>query len=971
MCVSRRLPPVLYFFSAFAFSLISLFSASAQQIYHGDGVTNDGKGNWTTASAKNDQCLKCHQAGGAGSDISVYLVTGHKNMLRKVVPGVLWNGADGQPYPTTDDHYQSGSIYDWIAGKVTVGGCLPASATTGNGLGLPLDPCPGTYPLYGQSRNIFYIFGGWSDKTQLNTAFDGGFTGEQYPNGNYDCARCHTTGYSFDATGPEPSYLGQKIPDTSFSRIPTDLASSTSSWHLDGVQCERCHNADNGINNHTVSGAIAGGVPTRPRNQQATAVCLQCHREETADTVANTITLTTPTSGGGSSYLIVSDGGYCSDLMTPDYATCASSGATWNYAPFLDHESGPTFLNGPHARLNGTLALNSQNSPDLSLNVMGTYSSSFTDAATGNNGGCIGCHDAHQTPSASPNPFRQQCNDCHSLAHNILATTSHPAGPGTPFPTGTDADIPGACVTCHMSQNYHLFRISTDPNYSTFPTPAQLYDPNHPQAAPNMAAENYPPFGLVDGGAMPTAVWSDVDLACGQCHVGNDGVTPSYGLALPPGMPGAHAYTKAQLASWAKNIHGADPGVPTPTPLPLPGMFTAPQTVSISDAMDSATIYYTMDGSVPTTHSAVYTTAIPISATATFHAIAMAAGMPASHVMSATYTISLPAAPAPRFWPPASTYVNPPSITLSNTANLAMYYTTDGSTPTTGSTLYAGPISVTKNMTINAIAAGTGYLASPVSSGPYVIQGPAPTFSPSSGTYYGAQTVKISDTTSGATIYYTTDGTVPTTSSTPCANPCTLTASSTETVKAIASGGGYASSSVSVATYAIAAQNPTFSPAAGTYYMTTTVTISDATPGVTIYYTLNGGFPTTSSPNCASPCKLSPVISANTTIRAMALGTGISQSGTAVAAYTIAAMNPVFSLASGTYKGTQNITITDGSGSVTIYYTTNGAIPTTTNSTACSAPCSITVSTSTLFKAMAAGPGISQSGVALASYTIQ
>lgn len=375
MRIGRGLPPLLYFFSIFTFSLIGLFGASAQQVYHGDGATNDGKGSWTTNSAKSDQCFNCHRAGGAGTDVSAYLQTGHKNMLRKIVPVVLWSGADGQPYPATDDHYQSGSVYDWLAGKVTVGTCVPASATTGNGLGLPLDACPGIYPLYGQSRNIFYMFGGWTDKTQLNTAFDGGFTGEQYPNGNYDCARCHTTGYSFDATGPEPTYLGQAIPDAKFSRVPTDFTSGTSSWHLDGIQCERCHSADNGTNNHTLSGAIAGGIPTKPLNEKATAVCLQCHREETADTVANTITLTTPAPGGaGSSYLIVSDGGYCSNLTSPDYATCTSSGATWNYAPFLDHESGPTFLNGPHARFSGALALNSQNSTDLSVNVSGTYS---------------------------------------------------------------------------------------------------------------------------------------------------------------------------------------------------------------------------------------------------------------------------------------------------------------------------------------------------------------------------------------------------------------------------------------------------------------------------------------------------------------------------------------------------------------------------------------------------------------------
>jgi hypothetical protein len=63
-----------------------------------------------------------------------------------------------------------------------------------------------------------------------------------------------------------------------------------------------------------------------------------------------------------------------------------------------------------------------------------------------------------------------------------------------------------------------------------------------------------------------------------------------------------------------------------------------------------------------------------------------------------------------------------------------------------------------------------------------------PTFSPAAGTYTAAQSVTISDTKPGATIYYTTNGTTPTTSSTVYSGPITVSASETLEAMATASG---------------------------------------------------------------------------------------------------------------------------------------------------------------------------------------
>ena len=74
----------------------------------------------------------------------------------------------------------------------------------------------------------------------------------------------------------------------------------------------------------------------------------------------------------------------------------------------------------------------------------------------------------------------------------------------------------------------------------------------------------------------------------------------------------------------------------------------------------------------------------------------------------------------------------------------------------------------------------------------------APTFTPAAGTYYTPIDVTIKSGTSGASIYYTLDGSEPTTSSTAYSNPVHITA--TTTIKAIAAADGKVSS-VSTAEY--------------------------------------------------------------------------------------------------------------------------------------------------------------------------
>ena len=178
-----------------------------------------------------------------------------------------------------------------------------------------------------------------------------------------------------------------------------------------------------------------------------------------------------------------------------------------------------------------------------------------------------------------------------------------------------------------------------------------------------------------------------------------------------------------------------------------------------------------------------------------------------------------------------------------------------------------------------------------------------PTFNPVAGTYGAAQSVTISTTTSGATIRYTTDGSEPTeTAGTVYSSPVSISAAIT-TLQAIAYKSGYADSNT-LGVYTLQqCATPTFTPVAGTYYSTQSVTISSSTGGATIRYTTNG---TTPSSTVGTVYSSAVTISAtNTTLQAIAYKSGFENSAVASGIYTLQCATPAYSPAAGSY-GSRN-----------------------------------------------------------------
>ena len=344
-----------------------------------------------------------------------------------------------------------------------------------------------------------------------------------------------------------------------------------------------------------------------------------------------------------------------------------------------------------------------------------------------------------------------------------------------------------------------------------------------------------------------------------------------------------YANSAVATAAYILNL----PPAPLPVFSPAAGTYTSIQNVTISDSASGATIYYTTDGSTPTTSSPQYATPINVAATQTIKAIATATDSSTSAIASATYTINLPAAATPAISPNGGTFTSTQTVTITDSTPAAtIYYTLNGSTPTTSSAQYTAPISVDASETVKAIAIASGYSVSPIASAAFTFTQPAaatPVISPAGGTFNSAQTVTIMDSTPNSAIYYTTDGTTPSTSSTKYTG--TITVSASETINAVASATGFNLSAVASESFTInqTVATPIISPTGGTFTASQMVTLSDTTTGAAIFYTTDGSTPSASSTQYSAPI----TVSATETVKAIATFTGYTQSAIASASFTI------------------------------------------------------------------------------------
>ena len=406
--------------------------------------------------------------------------------------------------------------------------------------------------------------------------------------------------------------------------------------------------------------------------------------------------------------------------------------------------------------------------------------------------------------------------------------------------------------------------------------------------------------------------------------------------------------------------------------------------IQLTSNKSNTVIYYTLDGSTPTTRSLRYNPAvgIPIISDKTLKYIAVSPLSLKTSLVTKTYAVArepeIPQLNAPTFSVTSDEEGND-TVTMTALSGAYIYYTDDGSTPTINSQRYSTPIQIMAgtNKTIKAKAVKSGYTDSNVTTSVYgvtilgTLQAPLIDLSGTTneaGEYIASVTVSITDKNQGiqgVSIYYTTDDSTPTTSSTLYDRAIVFNA--TDSIRAKAFASGYRASEVARQDFTIGVATQVATPTitisgtnvSGEYTGDQTISFASSTSGVTFYYTTNGTTPTTSSASASSF-----TTAGSATVKVLAVKTNYTNSAVASASYTIKVPTPSFGASTGTYTNDQSITLSNSlSGATILYKLGSGTFNTYTGA--------FNTSGTGTYTAYATKSGYTDSGEVSATYTIK
>jgi hypothetical protein len=270
-----------------------------------------------------------------------------------------------------------------------------------------------------------------------------------------------------------------------------------------------------------------------------------------------------------------------------------------------------------------------------------------------------------------------------------------------------------------------------------------------------------------------------------------------------------------------------------------------------------ARLYYTTDGSDPVANGILYNDPVTIDHNATIKIVGKRDGYNDSDILDYALDLDNVTCIQPEFQREGN------QLTLTSlTEGVSIYYTLDGEDPTSTYELYNGTITLTHNGLVKAYASKEGLLNSETAS--YLVdwfQTDIPEFS------FEDNMLTIKCSTKGSTIYYVLGDGIPSRDSEKYVQPIAL--NDNRSVKAIAVADGFKDSEI--ATYnpdMFSCETPQLS------YDGRAITMTTATQGATIYYTVDGTNPTENSNRYAG----STILNGICTIRAIAIKENMNNS---------------------------------------------------------------------------------------------
>ena len=338
--------------------------------------------------------------------------------------------------------------------------------------------------------------------------------------------------------------------------------------------------------------------------------------------------------------------------------------------------------------------------------------------------------------------------------------------------------------------------------------------------------------------------------------------------------------------------------------VPTPQLTYEDGKITISCLQEGAQLYYTTDGKEPTTESTPYTLPIPVEHNMTVKAIGTFTDMQASDVATLvidTFTVSKP----------LIQFANLQIHMSCTTPQSSIYYTLDGSDPTgTSGLLYSGPVPVTSNCTVKAVAKRIDFNDSEVVTFELDVNNvkvATPEFT------VAGNVITVASLTNDVQLVYTLDGSEPNETSTPYSGSITLEHNCIVKVKGYKAG-HLASETATLVVDWFYAELPVMSVSEDE----TTLTITCSTPGAVIHYEIGGATPIEESPIYEAPLTLTD----NRVVKAIAIAPNFNKSEVATFQPGTHACEPAVIASNG-----RTATISTKTQDARIYYTTNGTSP--------------------------------------------